>query len=216
MSGILTDHTTEMWNQRETSLARTVGKMAISSKSIEVNNADQLVVRAIQPHLDLNSGSDNNWNDDSESGTTREWQQQWSSGSGTADEYSEAYVIDTSSNAEDKVIGFFGVSFLHASVVERQLKFGIGTSGSQGIKREMNVESVENDEENQALFLTDIIYGANEDGNVEVDIQSADDGQRMVLHGFVAEPVGDTVSVATNPLRDSAGGAPGGAGRARP
>lgn len=207
MSGILPDTETSDWKRRAKSMANTVGQKAISSKSIEVDSPEQLVVRDIQPHIDLNSGSENGWNDDTESNTTKEWQQDYSSGSATSDQYNEVYVIDSNDLAEDKVIGIYGMSYLHADVVTRQLRFNIGTAGNQGIKREFNLEHVENDQESRGLFLTDVVYGANENGQVETDVSAAEDGKRMVLHGYVAEPVGETISVASNPMR--AGGSGG-------
>lgn len=208
MSGILTDVTTKRWMQRETKLARDVGQLAINSKSIEVDNPNNLVVRDILPADDLNSGANNAWNDTSEANTTEEWQQDWATGTGTStDAYNEAYTIDSSSNAEDKIIGFMGLSVLHPNNETHQVRFQMGQSGNQGVKREFNIESLETDRESRAMFLTDVIYDAKEHGTVDFYNEANNDGDRVILHGYVAEAVGETLSEPSNPMLASGGNA---------
>lgn len=194
MSGIATNVRPQKWSGRERDVAVSVGQRAIDSKSIEVNSRDNLVVRQLLPAQDLESGTDNNWG-----GSNENWIQDWSSGSGSANSYGESYEIDSSNNAEDKVVGFYGITSLSAALDTEQLKFGMGTDGNQGVKREFNIEAMETDEESRALFTTPVVYGANEDGNIEHYLDAANDGKRVVFHGWVAEPVGETLSVATSP-----------------
>jgi hypothetical protein len=192
MSGILTDVTTERWMERSQRLARSVGNLAIESKSIEVSTPEDLVVRDILPSQDLNSGSVNGWSG------TQEWQQGFAT-NGSPDAYNEAYTLDSSENLEDKIVGFYGISFLHADIQTHQIRFKGGKNGTQGVRREFNVESAETDEEGRALFLTDSIFGATEDGTIEQYVESANDGGRVVYHGYVAEPVGETIAEESHP-----------------
>lgn len=200
MGHILTDVTTERVMQREQDLARDVARLAMQSKNIEVSTPENLVVRDILPAVDLNSGGDNGWTTADD-----EWRQDYSTAA-SADAYNEAYEIDSDGNADGKIIGILGVSFLHADIVTRQIRFGIGVGGNQGIKREFQVEGMEVDRESRGLFATDVVYGAEEDGNISHWVDAAEDGKRAVFHGVVAEPVEQTLSVAVNPLLSERGG----------
>lgn len=207
MSGILTDVTTKRWMERAEQLATHVGDLAMKSKSIEVTSKENLVVRGILPAQDFNTGDENGWG-----GSTEYWVQDFNA-SGTDDSYNEAYQIDSNNAAEDKIIGLMGITFLHSDVQTRQIRFGSGTTGTQGVRREFNLESAETDEEGRALFLTDLIYDAKEDGNIEEYTETAADGGRTVYHGFVAEPVGETISEYSSPHAARNGGMTGGRGR---
>ena len=192
MSGILADVTTERWMERARNLARSVGNLAIESKSIEVSTPEDLVVRDVLPYQDLDSGSANAWSG------TQQWLQDLAT-NGSADDYNETYTLDSSGNLEDKVVGFYGISFLHSDIQTHQVRFKGGKNGTQGVRREFNVEAAETDEEGRALFLTDAIFGAKEDGTIEQYVGSNTDGNRVVYHGYVAEPVGETIAEESHP-----------------
>lgn len=217
MSGVLSDVTTERWMERERQLARDVGRLAIESKSIEVDSPQNLVVRDILPAQDLDTGDNNNWQDSNNSGD-EEWRQDWSSSNNAATaasstSYNEAYKVDSTSNAEDKIIGIMGLSFLHPNVETRQFRFSMGKNGNQGVKREFNVESGETDEEGRSMFLQDVIFDAKEHGTIEHWVDSLQDGNRVVYHGYVAEAVSETIAEDSNPLNAGSGGRGRGRGR---
>lgn len=205
MSGILTQVTEQRWMQRETSLAEQVGEIALASSSIEVESAENLVVRDILPAQDLNSGEDNGWSDDTEDNPSEEWRQDWGT-DGTADEYNHAYSIDSGGLNEDKAIGFMGLTVLHSDNTTRQLRFEAGQGGNQGVKREFNIESLETAEESRAMFLQPVLYDAKEHGLVDFYQSEVSDGDRVILHGYVAEAVGETLSEPSSPQLAQQGG----------
>lgn len=206
MSGILTDVPTQRWMQRQRGLAQDVGELALESSRIDIDGVQDLVVRDILPQQDFDAGGELG---NTVNGTgNEEWLQDLSS-SGSNNSYNEAYKIDSNSQAEDKIIGIMGVSFLHSDIQTRQLRFKLGSSGNQGVKREVNVESVETDDEARGMFLTDVVFDANEHGTVEMYSSTANDGNRMVLHGYVAEPVSETLAEPSSPQlsKQNSGGA---------
>lgn len=190
--------------QRERQLAQEVGSLALESSSIDIDGVQNLVVRDILPQQDLDAGGDNGATYD---GTGNElWVQDLSS-SGSDNSYNEAYQVDSGSQAEDKIIGVMGISALHSDLQTRQLRFSLGQGGNQGVKREVNIESMETDEEGRAMFLTDLMFDAKEHGTIEHYQETATDGERLVYHGYVAEPVGETLAEPSSPqLAQQSGG----------
>lgn len=204
MSGILTDVTEDRWMEREKSLAEKVGRLALNSSSIDIDGVENLVVRDILPQQDFNGGADNGATYD---GTGDElWTQDLAS-SGSNNAYNEAYQVDSNDLAEDKIIGIMGISVLHSDLQTRQLRFSLGQGGNQGVKREVNIEPLETDNAGRAMFLTDLIFDAKEHGVFEHYQEQAADGERIVYHGYTAEPVGETLSEPSSPqLAQQSGG----------
>lgn len=186
MTGVITA-TEGQWTARASSVAKRVWQLASQSPIIEADD-DELVVRGILPAEDLDSGDENGWADGGE------WRQDWTSGGATAGQYNQAYKIDSNGRAEEKVVGFYGVSSMSTTVDARQLRFGSGTSGVQGVLHDANIEPMANDEESRALLMNDVVYGPEQKGNVAVYLDAVNDGKRLALHGFVAEPEGRAFS----------------------
>lgn len=174
-------------------LAQTVTDLALNSTVLDLGGAQDLVVRDILPHEDLQSGAQNGWN-----GTVERWVQDWNA-SGTADAYNEAYEVDSSNRAEEKIIAFSSITLLDGNPVVEQVRFGAGTDGTQGVRRWFNVQSMQNDEEARGWMADAVIFGANADGNVEEYIDAKSDGHHTVYGGVVAEAVGKTISEPQNP-----------------
>jgi len=203
MAGILTQLTPKQRQTVEMELRREVGQRAMDSKSIEVNSPQGLVVRDILPAIDLDSGAENGWTD--ATGTTlNEWTQDWNS-SGTADAWNEAYVIDSNSNAESKVVGFVALNEQSPSPEAAQVRFNSGSSGNQGVRDIAQLESLHSDDESTGYLTDAVIYGADQGGTIDVWLKdSASDGQALVIAGAVAEPVEENLTQPSNPLLDGA------------
>lgn len=200
MSRLLTQISQDNVQAIQEELALDVAEQALESESIEVQSANDLVVRSILPQHDLDSGSENAWSSDAE------WRQDWSSsGSGTS--WNEAYQIDSNARAGEKVIAIYGIMSLDATVETRQIRFRGGSSGSSGVKAWVDVEPMEADDESKGILDTPVVYHAKEHGQIEHWIENATDGQRINLLGLVAEPIKEVVSHASNPFlgQDSQG-----------
>lgn len=192
MAGIITADESSFC-QRERQAAQRAMRMAFDSKKIEARGKDNVVVRPVLPAKDLDSGTDNGWS------TTEEWQQDWSAGSATADAYNQAYDINSSGRAEDKVLVFYGLTHNSATVDTRQVRFLRGNNATEGVDTETNIEPLESDEESRGLLTEFIEYGADADGQIEQYIDAANDGKRLVYHGWVAEAVGENISAPSVP-----------------
>lgn len=196
MSGVLTANDYE-WVERERNMAETVMQRALDSSSMDVPRKN-LVVRGILPARDLVSGEENGWTDDQNGNGEHEWRQDWSS-NGTADAYNEAYVIDSDTLAEDKIIGIYGLTLNSTTDDIRQIRVSAGAGGSQGILREMNVEPASADEEVRGLLSDEILFGPKETGQIDFYLTDTTDNQRVILHGWTAEPAGETVKEPSVP-----------------
>lgn len=199
MVQLLTSIPEEEVNQFDKKVARRLTNLVVNSKSIEADDPNQVVVRDILPANDLNSGGENGWN-----GTDENWVQDWSSDGAGTDAYAESYEIDSNNNAEGKIVAFHKINIPSGESADtRQVRFGVGKGGNQGTKAWVNIEEAEQDSEGAGVFSQAVIYGPTQNGNIEQYIKNTTDGNRLQFLGFVAEPIGETLSVPSNPIVDA-------------
>lgn len=196
-------------NELLQALEREVAQRVRDSKSIEASSPQEIVTRDVLPQHDFESGDDNGATVDG-TGDNR-WILDWAAGGASNNSWSEAYEIDSTNQADEKIIGFMGLQFSDGDPEERRLRFLKGTGGTQGVKGWFDLESMERDEEATGVFAHSVIYGPTENGSIEYFIENALDGQRTLLLGVVGEAVGETISEPKNPLLGNSGG-----GRGRP
>lgn len=190
MGSVETDLSEELALQLNVQLKRTLVSRFIDAVA-DVNSANQVVVRDLQPGIDLASGGDNGWN-----GTDNVWTQDFSGGNANA--WNEAYSIDSGAGAEDKVLGFVALQMQSADPATHGVRFVRGTGGSEGFSFEAHVQEVHGDEEAEGYFADAQVFGLTADGAIEHYID-ATDTDTVVYLGAVAEEVGENVAVAQNP-----------------
>lgn len=187
----------DLWVRRQKKVANSVAQRALENSGISASEKNNLVVRPLLPASDLNAGSENGWPDGTNANPDNVWRQDWTAGGATADAYNEAYSIDSTSLAEQKIIGIYGVTILHTTVDMRQIKFRYGGPGE--VMSEVNVEGVENEEESRGLFPNNYYFDLNSSGSIEFWLDAAQDDRRVALHGWVAEDIEETYGFAQYP-----------------
>lgn len=197
--GILTDPTVADINEIENRVRNAITQLAVSDIQ-SITGRDQVVVRDLLPDQDLETTSDNGWTDTDN---------KWETTGFTADQFSDAYGIDSTARAENKIIAIYAISNVAANPVTTEIQF---ETGSGAPFEQLQVEGMLTDEEVIGLLADPIIYGADQDGTIRQYQTGAAD--EVVYHGVVAEQKGSTFEdIPSRRLSGHGGGGAGPAGR---
>lgn len=158
-----------------------------------VSGPEQALIREILPDADLGTTPTNTWAD-----TDREWVQ-----SGlTADQVEDVYDIDSNTEAQDKVLVFYGVFNTADDVLTTEVTFQDGTGATFA---RFNTEPLNIVEISDVLLFDElIVYGSTEDGTVNQWVD-ADGTDQMVYLAKIAEPLGQTLATREPTERRLAG-----------
>lgn len=183
MPGLFTVADTDDLKQAEERVERELRNRA--KNQIEgVNSDGEMHVRDLLPDEDLDQDDDNNvngWN-----GTDREWVQSGMTGN----QLNQIYEIDSSGNAEDKLIGIFAISSIATDILTTEITLEDGT-GSRFERLQFQEAQTLNDGE-YALMRNPVIFNEGKDANIyQYPDQDGDD--KVVYHGLVAEKAGTTL-----------------------
>lgn len=189
MAGIFTELRKRDLADAEDRLREEVYDRFIDAHS-DADEAEDVVVRDILPAQDLEPGADNDWD-----GEDREWVQDFSDG--TADDYNEAYVIDSDENAESKIIGILVVRQQSGTPITKQIRVRDGSDGSQGVRDILQVQGLISNEDATGVVTEMLIFGYNDSGIIEFYIDDTGT-ENIVFEGAVAESTGNTLSNASN------------------
>lgn len=152
-----------------------------------VSGPEQALVREALPSDDLTAGGGNNW---------AQGDNEWAQDGLTAGQYNDVYDIDSNNEAQDKVLVFYGLVNVAASVLTTEVRFQDGTGATFA---RFSTEILEVPEVNDIILFDDnIVYGSTEDGTVGQWADIAGD-DNMVYLVKVAEPIGNTVTNRESP-----------------
>lgn len=182
MPGLLTvaeDSDLKAAEQRLVSELRSRAKRQIEG----VNSDGDVHVRDILPDQDLQSGGGNGWN-----GSDRDWVQS----SLSATTLNEAYTLDSTDRAENKVIGFFAISSIASDIITNEVELEDGTGSTFERLQFEEAQTFSNGE--YALLRNPVIFNEGKDGKIYIYPESAGTEQ-LVLHGAVAEKAGTTLGI---------------------
>lgn len=204
MPGVRTGVTQRRLQELERQLRREVAQRKLN-QSDDIDNPAGVVARDILPATDLDSGADNNWSDGTTSSPDHRWVQRLSTGGGGDTSYNEAYVIDNTSLAEDKVIGFLLVRALSTSVETTEIRFRSGTTGTGGVIDRWQVQGLQTEEDAQGIVANAVIFNKTEEGIIEF-FQNVSNDENWVLEGAVGDKAGDEVDAPEEPILTGGGG----------